>query len=87
VEWVNWIIAGLGVYLGVGLAFGVAFAIAGAGRVSPAARGTGWGFRVLIVPGAAALWPWLAWRWGVGRPDASAPGDGPEGVDPEAETA
>jgi hypothetical protein len=50
-------------YLGCGLVFGAAFVAVGVGRVDPAARGTGLGFRLLILPGTAALWPLLAVRW------------------------
>jgi len=50
-------------YAGVGLVFGVAFALFGAQRLDPAAAGGTWGFRVLLVPGAAALWPLLLTRW------------------------
>ena len=53
----------LGVYAAVGAVFAVAFALAGAARVDPAAKGAPWTFRVLILPGAAALWPLLALRW------------------------
>lgn len=52
-----------GIYLSIGLLFALAFVFLGAGRIDPAAaRGT-WGFRLLILPGSAALWPWLALRW------------------------
>lgn len=30
-------------------------------RVDPCAHGSGWGFRLLILPGVVALWP-LLWR-------------------------
>jgi GNAT superfamily N-acetyltransferase len=58
------------VYLAVGLLFAAAFSARGARAVDPAARGAGWGFRLLIVPGAAAFWPLLALRWlrGTGVP-------------------
>ena len=50
----------LGGYAGAGALFAVAFVLAGVARVDPAAKGAPWTFRVLILPGAAALWPWLA---------------------------
>jgi hypothetical protein len=50
-------------YLAGGLLFAVAFVTAGVGRVDAVARGTSAGFRLLILPGAAALWPPLAVRW------------------------
>ena len=50
-------------YAAVGAVFAVAFAWRGAARLDPAARGATWGFRVVILPAAAALWPWLLVRW------------------------
>ena len=64
----RWIVAAAGVYLGLGVLFAFAFAARGVECVDPAARGTGPGFRALIVPGAAALWPWLLRRWVRGTP-------------------
>lgn len=50
------------VYLLAGVVFAVYFAWRGAGRIDAAAgRGT-WGFRLLLLPGATLLWPWLGWR-------------------------
>jgi hypothetical protein len=50
-------------YLACGLLFGSAFISVGAGTVDPAARGTSVLFRLLILPGTLALWPFLASRW------------------------
>jgi len=50
------------IYLGVGLVFGIAFAFRWVERVDPAAHGGTRGFRILILPGCAALWPWLLLR-------------------------
>ena len=50
-------------YGGIGLLFGLAFVALGIQRIDPAARGTGWGFRLLVLPGVVALWPLLAMRW------------------------
>jgi hypothetical protein len=47
----------------LGLLFGVCFVTVGVSRLDPMARGTGPGFRLLILPGAAVLWPWLLYRW------------------------
>ena len=55
-----WLLAG---YAGIGLVFAVAFAAAGVPRIDPNARGASFGFRVVIVPGATALWPVLLRRW------------------------
>jgi hypothetical protein len=53
----------LGVYLLIGFLFAIAFALIGAGRIDDVARHGTIGFRVLIVPGAAALWPMLLVKW------------------------
>jgi hypothetical protein len=50
-------------YVAIGCAFAIAFVIAGIDRVDPQAKGTGLGFRAIVFPGVAALWPWLAYRW------------------------
>ncbi|MEZ4216630.1 MAG: hypothetical protein R3E88_09140 [Myxococcota bacterium] len=50
-------------YLAIGFVFGVAFAARGAAAIDATARGATRGFRALLVPGAAALWPWLLARW------------------------
>jgi hypothetical protein len=62
----------LGIYAALGLLFGVAFVTAGVQRVDSIARGTGLGFRLLILPGVIAFWPVLARRWlsGVSQPTA-----------------
>jgi hypothetical protein len=51
------------IYAWLGLLFGLAFVTYGVTRVDTAARGTGWGFRLLILPGVVALWPLLLRRW------------------------
>ena len=64
----------LGVYLAGGLFFAIFFALTGAGRIDPHALRGSRGFRVLIIPGAMALWPLLLRRWMSGRrepPDES----------------
>jgi hypothetical protein len=53
-------------YLGIGTAFSLAFIAIGVHRIDPMARGAGWGFRLLIAPGAALLWPLLLVRWAAG---------------------
>lgn len=57
------ILAALGIYGLVGLMFSPAFVTLGAGKVDDRAREGGWGFRLLLIPGSIALWPYLAQRW------------------------
>ena len=65
------LIAALGVYLGLGALFALPFVIWGVARIDPRAAGGSIGFRLLILPGVAALWPLFAWRWlrGQGPPE------------------
>jgi len=65
IEIARWIILAALVYLAVGSAFALPFAFVGAHKIDPAARGTNWAFRLLIIPGSAAFWPLLAYRWSV----------------------
>jgi len=58
------LVSALGIYLGAGALFALVFVFGGGlGRVDPTARAGTLGFRLLILPGVAALWPLLAWRW------------------------
>jgi hypothetical protein len=50
-------------YCIAGLSFAIAFVTTGVKRIDSQAIGSGVGFRVLIVPGSAALWPLLLRRW------------------------
>lgn len=50
-------------YLALGLPFAIAFAVRGVGVVDPEAKASTRGFRLLVVPGAVALWPLLLRRW------------------------
>ena len=67
VELARMFAACVGAYALVGVGFGLVFVTVGLARVDPAARGAGWGFRIMVFPGAAALWPLLGWRWLRGR--------------------
>lgn len=49
-------------YLGFGLVFGLVFVCKGVERVDASAHAGTLGFRILILPGCAALWPWLVLR-------------------------
>jgi hypothetical protein len=49
------------VYVAAGLAVGLAFVLFGVTRVQPAAVTVG--ARILLLPGATALWPLVLQRW------------------------
>ena len=63
----DWLSIALLSYLAAGLLFGVLFVCLWAGRIDPAARHGTLGFRVVILPGAIALWPILCRRLWLGR--------------------
>ena len=52
-----------GLYTAMGLVFACAFLTRGISRVDPVSKGSGVGFRLIILPGVAALWPMLLTRW------------------------
>lgn len=54
-------------YASLGIFFAAAFVTIGVQRLDEQAGGSGWGFRLLIFPGAAAFWPLLLYRWVSGK--------------------
>ena len=57
------LIDAIGAYLLAGAVFAVIFVARGIGRVDPVAQHAPWGFRLIVMPGVAALWPLLLSRW------------------------
>lgn len=53
----------LGVYLALGAVAGGAFVLRGLERIDGAAAGAGRGVRLVLWPGAAALWPVMLMLW------------------------
>ena len=53
--------SGVVIYVAVGLIIGLAFVVFGVTRVQPAALTVG--ARILLLPGATALWPLVLQRW------------------------
>jgi hypothetical protein len=68
--WAKAFVATLAVYGGLGFLFAVPFVWRGVQRLDSEARGSGIGFRLLILPGVAAFWPMFLYRWmrGIGEP-------------------
>lgn len=51
-------------YLLCGLVFAIPFVLKGVRRVDPdGARGSGPGFRLIIIPGTVVFWPLLLKKW------------------------
>src|SRR4051812_8240259 len=55
------LVSGMVIYVAVGLIIGLAFVVFGVTRVQPAALTVG--ARILLLPGATALWPLVLRRW------------------------
>ena len=52
-----------GVYLAGGALFAIFFLSRGLEKMDTAAHGSGWGFRLIILPGTIVLWPVLLSKW------------------------
>ena len=53
----------IGVYLLIGLIFALIFVVFGVSKVDQDAKGSGLGFRLIILPGTILLWPFLLLKW------------------------
>ena len=58
---VAFLLSALTLYAAIGIVFALGFVVLGVTRVQPARVSLG--ARILIVPGAAALWPYVLLRW------------------------
>jgi len=59
----EFLVDALAVYGLAGVVFAAAFVTAGIQRVDPVAEHAPLSFRLIVIPGAAALWPLLLTRW------------------------
>ncbi len=50
-------------WLVTGLIFAIPFALTGAQHIPRVKAALSAGARLLVIPGAMVLWPWLLWRW------------------------
>jgi len=62
----EWFVNLLVAYAAMGLVFGLVFVSLGIGRLDSVAKGSRLGFRVIVLPGVIALWPFLLIRWARG---------------------
>lgn len=58
-----WLVRLLAAYAGIGIVFAAAMTAGGLERIDRSTVGATWGFRLIAMPGLAALWPWLVRRW------------------------
>jgi hypothetical protein len=63
VQFAELFVGALATYTAVGVAFAIAFVLFGISRVDPVAEHSRVGFRLVVMPGVAALWPLLLGRW------------------------
>jgi hypothetical protein len=57
------ILLAFAVYAGAGVVIAIAFVSVGIRRILPHPMPVTLGARLLILPGAFALWPYIAFRW------------------------
>ena len=57
------VLYGLALYALIGVVTGLAFVTFGVSQVLPHAATVTAGARILLLPGAAALWPYVLMRW------------------------
>jgi len=56
--WISFIVF-LGVYFFLGFLFGLYFVFAGVSKIDSSVKDSTIGFRLIILPGSIALWPFL----------------------------
>jgi len=66
----QFIVGSFELYAVTGVAFAAVFLPRAVARMDHGVAGAPWTLRLLLLPGVAALWPLIAWRWIAG---ASAP--------------
>lgn len=60
---VSYIFTVIGIYLLLGFLYYLAFIFKWAAQLDENTKGSGIGFKLLILPGTLALWPVLYWKW------------------------
>jgi hypothetical protein len=63
VQFAEFFVGAVAAYAVAGVAFAIAFVLFGISRVDPVAEHSPVGFRLIVMPGVAALWPLLLRRW------------------------
>ncbi len=58
------------VYLLCGLVFAIPFVAKGITAIDEGTKGSGIGFRIIIIPGVTVFWPFLLKRWIKAKPQS-----------------
>jgi hypothetical protein len=59
----NFFLTAISVYLIGGFIFAVIFIVKGVDKLDEGARGSSFGFRIIIIPGTVIFWPLLLKKW------------------------
>jgi ABC-type multidrug transport system permease subunit len=51
------------IYLLIGFMFAISFIVKGVNKIDEGAHGSGWGFKLIIIPGTIVFWPVLLKKW------------------------
>lgn len=60
---IEFILIGIAIYVVAGFVFAMTFISKGIHRIDEGAHGTGWGFKLIIIPGTIVFWPLLLKKW------------------------
>ncbi|MGK2861129.1 MAG: hypothetical protein ACSLE0_04310 [Chitinophagaceae bacterium] len=60
---IDFVLTVLGIYLFMGVLFAIPFIFKGVLKIDEGAHGSGWGFRIIIIPGTILFWPFLLKKW------------------------
>lgn len=63
-EIILWMIT---LYLACGLVFAIPFVLKGVEEIDEGARGSTWGFKLIIIPATTVFWPLLLRKWIKGK--------------------
>ncbi len=57
------ILAAISLYLVAGIIFTIIFQLKGLSKIDEGVNGSGWGFRIIIIPGCIVFWTGLLRKW------------------------
>lgn len=60
---ISLLLISISIYLVIGFIFAIVFIIRGVTAIDEGAKGSGLGFRIIIIPGVMVFWPMLLKKW------------------------